>query len=210
MDPNITRPSTEHTANWNQNDETHPSQMPGSYPQGLPVSASASQSAAFASSSGIKERRRSPRFQCAGKVEFHAEGSDVRLYGALADISLHGCYVEMLTTFPVDTLVTLQIEARGIRFCTRAKVRATYPFVGMGMCFAEIEPGQQAQLNQLLRAIATERALLHPHPNAPSTSDIVASADAWACLEAVSSFFQNNTVLSRDEFFSIAKRVRRS
>lgn len=159
---------------------------------------------------GFKERRRSVRFQCSGTVEIQADGSDVHLAGNLTDISLHGCYVEMLTTFPTDTLVMLKIEARGVRFQTHAKVRATYPFVGMGMCFAEIEPGQQMQLSQLLRAIVSERAV-NSHPTESiRTSGSGRSADASACLEALRGFFQNNTTLSRDEFFAIAKRVRRS
>jgi hypothetical protein len=167
--------------------------------------------AAAAAGPAFKERRRSVRFQCSGTVDFQAEGSDVRLSGSLTDVSLHGCYVEMPTTFPIDTLVTLNIEARGIRFHTRAKVRATYPFVGVGMRFEEMELGQQAQLTQLLRSITAERTLLNlpsiEHPNPP---DVVASADPSACLEAISNFFQRNTSLSRDEFLAIAKRVRRS
>ena len=52
-----------------------------------------------------QQRRQSPRFRCSGSVEFRTEGSDVPMWGTLTDISLHGCYVEMNTTFPVDTKV---------------------------------------------------------------------------------------------------------
>jgi hypothetical protein len=158
---------------------------------------------------GAKERRRSTRFQCSGTAQIQAEGSDMPLTGSLTDISLHGCYVETLTPFPIDTLVTLKIEALGIHFQTQAKVRATYPFVGMGMCFSEVEPGQQMQLNQMLHAIVGERAL-NSHPAEAITTFESGSANAAAYLEAISAFFRNSTVLSRDEFFEIAKRVRRS
>jgi PilZ domain len=160
---------------------------------------------------GVKERRRSKRFQCSGTVEVQADGSDVRLTGNLTDISLHGCYIEMQATFPVETLLTLNIEAHGVRLRTRARVRVTYPFLGMGICFSETEPGQQQQLTQLLRAVVAERTIAVAQVSEqPATPDIVASADAWACLDAISSFFRNNMALSRDEFFAIAKRVRRS
>ena len=65
-------------------------------------------------SPGFKERRRSPRLKCAGSAEFRPEGSDVRMWGTLTDISLHGCYVEMNNTFPVETRVNLSLEALGI------------------------------------------------------------------------------------------------
>jgi hypothetical protein len=156
-----------------------------------------------------KERRRSPRFQCSGSVEFQPEGSDVRMWGTLTDISLHGCYVEMPTTFPVDTSVNITIDSFGTKVRARATVRAGYPFLGMGMCFSDIEPGQQLQLEQLLRALAGERAI-QTSKEQTWGSEAVSSADAWSCLEELMDFFKNNTVLSRDEFFSIAKRARRS
>jgi PilZ domain len=158
---------------------------------------------------GVKERRRSTRFQCSGTAQIQAEGSDMPLTGSLTDISLHGCYVETLTTFPLDTLVTLKIEAFDIHFQTQAKVRASYPFVGMGMCFSDVEPGQQIQLNQMLHAIVSQRALTS-HPAESITTFERGSANAGAYLEAISAFFRNSTVLSRDEFFAIAKRVRHS
>jgi len=159
----------------------------------------------------MTERRRSTRFQCSGSVEFQAEGSDVRMWGRLTDISLHGCYVEMSTTFPVNTKVTLVVDSLGIRVRAQATVRVSYPFLGMGMCFAEIEPGQQSQLEQLLTSLAGQRAILNAAPSEKAgLPEILASADAWACLEAVAEFFKKNLELSRDEFYQIAKRVRRS
>ena len=63
--------------------------------------------AAATTGPAFKDRRQSPRLRCSGSVEFRAEGSDVRIWGTLTDISLHGCYVEMSTTFPVDARVDL-------------------------------------------------------------------------------------------------------
>ena len=159
---------------------------------------------------GLRERRRSQRYQCSGAVEIQADGGDVRLTGNLTDISLHGCYVEMPTTFPVETQVTLNIDAHGVRFKTRAKVRVTYPFLGMGMCFSETEPGQELQLAEILKAVVGERAVIIAQAGHPETSAIAGSADARACVEAIFTFFRNNSTLSRDEFFAIAKRVRHS
>jgi hypothetical protein len=78
------------------------------------------------SSSG-KERRRSPRFRCAGSAEVTTEGSPARMWGTLTDISLRGCYVEMSTTFPIDTRVELVLEALGIRFRAQATFTPGHP-----------------------------------------------------------------------------------
>ena len=179
-------------------------------PQNIARSSDASPMAGNAAL-GFDERRCSERYPCSGAVEIQADGYDVHLTGNLTDISLHGCYVEMPMTFPVDTLVTLNIDAHGVRFRTRAKVRVTYPFLGMGICFSETEPGQELQLAELLREIAGGRALVIAQSSGrPGRTKAVVSADAQAWIEAISTFFRNNTVLSRDEFFAIAKRARHS
>lgn len=63
---------------------------------------------------GLKERRRAPRLHCSGSVEFRAEGTDVRMWGTLTDISVHGCYVEMTNTFPTHTKVNLALKSCGL------------------------------------------------------------------------------------------------
>jgi hypothetical protein len=76
---------------------------------------------------------------------------DARMWGTVTDVSLHGCYVEMNTTFPAGTEVDLVLKSFGIRIETPGTVRASYPFLGMGICFAEMEPVQQMQLKQFAR-----------------------------------------------------------
>ena len=163
-------------------------------------------------SSAFKERRRSPRFQCSGSAEFRPEGSDVRMWGTLTDVSLHGCYVEMNNTFPVGTNVSLTIEALGIRVSLKAAVRVSYPFLGMGMCFSEIEPGQQIQLEQLLAALSGNapppNSAAKATPDASSTHSL-ADVDSKTMLDELTEFFRGNHLLSREEFYQIARRARR-
>ena len=68
----------------------------------------------------VTDRRQSRRHQCTGSVRLRAEGSDVRLWGTLKDISLNGCYVETVTTFPVNTQVNVELESAGIRVLARS------------------------------------------------------------------------------------------
>jgi hypothetical protein len=165
---------------------------------------------ADASNPAWKERRQSPRLRCSGSVEFRTEGNDVRMWGTLTDVSLHGCYVEMNTTFPAGTKVDLVLKSFGIRIQLPGTVRATYPFLGMGICFAEIEPGQQLLLQQLLAALGGHSAAPSGRSAAESMTDSLRSADPRSLLDEVKMFFQKNQLLSREEFNRIAKRVRRS
>jgi hypothetical protein len=187
--------------------------LKGNAPAGAPADGGAKRDAASATTPTVewKERRQSPRLRCSGSVEFRAEGSDVRMWGTLTDVSLHGCYVEMNTTFPVDTKVDLVLKSFGIRIHTAGTVRASYPFLGMGIRFEEIEPEQQQQLKQLLEALAGHSAVSNDaSAQENDIKDTVASADPTAFLGEITEFFQKNQLLSRAEFHKIAKRVRRS
>jgi hypothetical protein len=93
-----------------------------------------------------QERRHSPRYKCEGSVEFRLANSDVRTWGTVTDISELGCYVEMMATSPVGSVVDMVVEVNGIRAQVRGEVRTCYPCLGMGIAFTEVEPQQKAHL----------------------------------------------------------------
>ena len=186
----------------------------GAAAEGAPANATAKvgdKAPAATATPGVVERRKSLRLRCSGSVEFRTAGSDARMWGTLTDVSLHGCYVEMSNTFPVDTKVYLVLRSCGIRIQAPGTVRASYPALGMGICFAEIEPEQELQLKQLLATLAGRSAVSNVG-SAPEDGmkDMLATADPNAFLDQIREFFQKNQLLSREEFYSIAKRVRRS
>jgi PilZ domain len=151
--------------------------------------------------------RQSPRIRCSGSVEFRTEGSDEHLWGTLTDISLHGCYVEMSDTFPVDTNVYLVLKSFGLRIQTQGTVRTSFPSKGMGIGFTEIEPGQQTQLNQLLDALTGGKSA--STSASPGDKGDLGSVDPIALVDEIKEFFRKKQLLSREEFHQIAKRVRR-
>ncbi len=106
----------------------------------------------------MSERRATPRYDCTGSVEVRSEDGGMRLWGALKDISLNGCYVEMTTTFPVNTKMYIALEAGGLRVVGEAMVRASYPSLGMGMSFTVLAPSQRLRLKEILAAAAEKRA----------------------------------------------------
>jgi len=173
--------------------------------------------AAAMEASGFEERRKSPRLRCSGSAEIQAGNSEVRMWGTLTDISLHGCYVEMSNTFPVETRVALVLKSCGIRIHSPGKVRASYPSLGMGICFTDTEPSQRLHLQRLLASLSghgaasvSERAREHDAKEDADRMQALQSADPGAFLVEIATFFQTNQLLSRDEFYEIAKQARRS
>ena len=108
--------------------------------------------------------------------------------------------------------MSLSLEALGIRARVKATVRVSYPFLGMGMCFSEIEPGQQVQLEQLLAALSGQNSSISPASVAPpdaSSQPSLADVDLKILLHELRQFFGDNHLLSREEFYQIVQRARR-
>ena len=180
-----------------------------------PVEAKPDLAAVSPPGAGLRERRRSPRLRCSGSVEFRVQDSDVRMWGTLTDISLHGCYVEMSATFPLNAKVSLVLSSCGIRVQAPGTVRASYPALGMGICFGEIETAELTNLKRLLGILAGHPASSPVVPVADNgldagMMDAIASADPAAFLAEITACFQKKSSLSREDFCQIAKRVRRS
>jgi hypothetical protein len=188
--------------------------LKGSAPESAPagvVAGGGGEAPVAAKNVAWKERRQSPRLRCSGSAEFRTEASDVRMWGTVTDVSLHGCYVEMNTTFPVGTKVDIVLKSFGIRIETPGTVRASYPFLGMGICFAEIQPVQLLHLKDLLTALGGRSSVSNGiSAGEKSVKEALRSADPRAFLDEITEFFQKNQLLSRSEFHQIAKRARRS
>jgi len=151
------------------------------------------------------DRRRNPRYKCEGSAEFRIEGSDVRTWATVTDLSRSGCYVEMQATSPVDTPVDMGIEVRGIRVQVKGCVRVCYPFLGMGIAFTEIANHDEAQLEQILLRLAS--ALSAPsHPADAKQVPDSSTVNATLTLDAVARFFQTHATLTREQFTELIQR----
>src|SRR5882672_12294888 len=95
------------------------------------------------------EKRRSPRYKCEGSAELRQEASDVRTWATFTDVSMHGCYVEAASTYPVGTVVHVKLEANTFQVQATGKVRVTYPSLGMGIAFTDVSEIDRARLKEL-------------------------------------------------------------
>jgi hypothetical protein len=156
------------------------------------------------------ERRRSPRYTCEGSAEIRAAGTDVRTWVTLSDISLHGCYVEAQATYPVETVLEMKLEVNGFKVETEGKVRVSYPYLGMGIAFAEMPEENRGRLKELLGSISRPTVILGPRiasalpADAPATS-VPLISDPLAAIQALIEFFEVRQMLVRDDFLRILR-----
>lgn len=102
------------------------------------------------------ERRRTPRYTFIASAELIEERSDVRIASRVSELSLYGCYLDMMNPFPVGTLVLVKISAGEAFFEARSKVVYSQPNMGAGVAFLETEPQYQPVLERWLDEASKE------------------------------------------------------
>lgn len=90
-------------------------------------------------------------------AELLDEKSDVRVASRVSELSLYGCYLDMMNPFPVDTPILLKIwtEETSV-FHAKAKIIYVQPNIGAGVQFGDVEPKSLALLQQWLLEAAKE------------------------------------------------------
>ncbi|HTP44205.1 MAG TPA: PilZ domain-containing protein [Candidatus Acidoferrum sp.] len=118
------------------------------------------------------ERRRFPRVSCRIEANVTEESSGMNLPVKVTDISLGGCYVEMLAPLPLNSSVELTMDTAHGAIQARGKVITAQTGMGMGIAFAAVSPEDFERL----RAIAppaprpAERESAKPRPAAASAA----------------------------------------
>jgi PilZ domain len=102
-----------------------------------------------------REQRRTPRYVFFAAAELMEEKSDVRLASRLSELSLYGCYLDMMNPFPVNTTILLKIwTEESTVFHTKARIIYAQPNMGAGVQFVDVEPKYLAVLQHWLKEAA--------------------------------------------------------
>jgi len=106
-----------------------------------------------------RERRRFGRHQCRVEVQVSTQGpyGEVLVSGKITDISLSGCYVEMLSPLPSDTPIELAFTADHTAMHLSGKVCSSQEGFGMGVAFTSMTPEDFEALRQFAPPEKDER-----------------------------------------------------
>lgn len=58
----------------------------------------------------------------------------------VSELSLYGCYLDMMNPFPTGTAVLVKIHAQSDHFESRGTVVYSLPHQGMGVAFQDVRP----------------------------------------------------------------------
>ncbi len=155
-----------------------------------------------------QERRRHVRFPCAGVAQVWEGGNQYAVTGRLNEISMGGCYVEMMSPMRARTAVRLELEIDGHSVRLEAVVRTSQPAFGMGLEFTRVAPPELEKLHRVVavlsgQALPAETAL-------PSSADLFDGASERQVAEAVLRWFGAHDVLTRQDFSRIVEYLQRA
>jgi PilZ domain len=109
---------------------------------------------AFNEQQAFIERRAQPRYACRGSIRISQPDVAGSISAAVTDISLGGCYVELMETYAMGTRLSALLNAESISIRFTAEVRTSHPGMGMGMKFEEISESDRAALERLIAKLA--------------------------------------------------------
>jgi PilZ domain len=117
-----------------------------------------------------RERRQFVRHPCRMAAQIVLQNGALRMTATVTDLSLGGCYVEMLSPLPVDTFVDIALSPGDVTLQLSGRVRSSQNNFGMGVSFTGMRP----QDFEILRKLAPptlesgELSKHEPHPPQPA------------------------------------------
>lgn len=100
------------------------------------------------------QRRTVPRYNFVATAEMTDDATAACLAGRISEISRKGCYVDILNTLPVDTVLNVQIFRDAGTFTTKGKIIYIHQQMGMGIAFIDPAPDQLKVLDAWLAELS--------------------------------------------------------
>ena len=152
--------------------------------------------AAFSAWTG-PERRQFARHPCRIETKVTVEDGSITLPGKIEDISLGGCYVEMLAPLPSNTQVRLSFKLEGEVLEPHGRVCSSQIGSGMGIAFTSVKPEEF----EALRRYA-------PPATPPAKAPSHVAATSSEALDAVVRLLVHKGVFTSSEFSEELERVK--
>jgi hypothetical protein len=170
------------------------------------------------------ERRKYRRYECPGEVHVYQHGSDTPDLGRLTDLSIGGCFVEMLAPLAIGTKVGILLRVGQRRIRGEGIVTAPMPHFGVGIRFLHLEPEHLRQIEELVIALERGAPISAVVPAATAAAAAMSTAEAAVpdarceiltlaqvearVLDAVFGWFRGNDVLRREEFLALLRKAK--
>ena len=152
------------------------------------------------------DRRKHPRYPVnGGGAEIRQQGVESRIWARLTDISLGGCYLEIMSPLPVLTYISMVLTLEEQRLQAKGQVVVSHPHFGMGIQFIEQSPADRQMLESWIAALAPKVVPPLGRRNGENPARILDKDSAVLLMLAVTEFFRGKPTMSREEFLQLVE-----
>ena len=109
-----------------------------------------------------EQRRRNPRYAFIANAELFEPATRMRIATRVSELSMQGCYLDMLNPFPEDTVALVRISADDKVFETKVRVVYAHSNLGVGLVFLDPDPKNVEVLNSWIDEAKNDPARLLP------------------------------------------------
>ena len=157
------------------------------------------------------DRRRHPRYPVnGGGAELRQQGVDSRIWARLTDISLGGCYLEIMSPLPVLTYVSMVLTLEEQRLQAKGQVMVSHPHFGMGIQVIDLSAADRQMLESWLEALAPKTGPPVGRRSGENPARTLDKEAAALLVQAVTEFFHSNRTMSREEFLHMVEAYRKA
>jgi hypothetical protein len=97
-----------------------------------------------------EERRCALRYSFVAHAELSDEERTTYLQARVSDLSLSGCYLDMIHPLPAGTQIVLYVTDDSGSFQARGKIVYSVPNLGSGVAFLDVDPALCADIQRSL------------------------------------------------------------
>jgi PilZ domain len=109
-----------------------------------------------------EQRRRNPRFAFIANAELFEPTTKMRIATRVSELSIQGCYLDMLNPFPEDTIALVKISVGQSVFETKVRVVYAHSNLGVGLVFLEPDTKNIEVLNSWIEEAKKDPERLLP------------------------------------------------
>jgi hypothetical protein len=87
-----------------------------------------------------QQRRRNPRYSFIANAELFEPATKMRIATRVSELSMQGCYLDMMNPFPEETVALVKITVGDKAFETKVRVVYAHSNLGLGLVFLDPDP----------------------------------------------------------------------
>ena len=157
--------------------------------------------AAAKSTAPQPERRRHQRYAWGANAQVRKKGIPVNTPCKVSDISLGGCYVELMMPFPEGTPLELDLFWHDRRISLDARVATSHAAIGMGVSFFGFSEVQYRLLQELIEELSGKA-----RPPAHAATKPPVTVNPALLAQDLLDWFEAHDALSREQFQNLIQK----